>query len=127
MTTEIIETSPKRRDKLIIMAEIIEIAKKGTSKTNIMFKANLSFAQLNQYLSLLSNAGMLKKSSSNEKVIFQSTPKGLEFMERQRQVLDLLSDESSRFLNCVKISTLAFKVPQNKKPFMCSMRGAPRF
>jgi predicted transcriptional regulator len=125
--TELIETSPKRRDKLIIMAEIIDIAKKGTSKTNIMFKANLSFAQLNQYLSHLSNMGMLKKSSNNDKVIFQSTPKGLEFMERQQQVLDLLSDESSEYPSCVKISTFAFKTAQNRKPFICSIRRAPRF
>ena len=44
------ETRPKRREKLVIMAQIIDIAKQGTSKTHIMFKASLSFSQLNQYL-----------------------------------------------------------------------------
>jgi predicted transcriptional regulator len=104
MTLEISENSPKRRDKLIIMAEIICIAKKGTSKTHIMFKANLSFSQLNQYLSALSNAGLLEKIADNGRIVFRATPKGRDFVERQQRVIDLLSDGSCAFGNQIKIS-----------------------
>jgi predicted transcriptional regulator len=126
MTLEIIENSPKRRDKLIIMAEIIGIAKKGTSKTHIMFKANLSFSQLNQYLSVLSNTGLLEKSENNGRVVFQATPKGLEFVERQQRVIDLLSDNSCVCSNHVKTS-LAFNTFQGSKTFIGSIHNPSRF
>ena len=105
MTIALIENKPKRRDKLVIMAEIMGIAKNGTSKTHIMFKANLSFSQLNQYLSLLSNTGLLEKFAHNGRVVYQATPKGLEFMERQRQVMDLLNEAVHVYRNSVKISS----------------------
>ena len=109
MTIQIAENTSKRRDKLIIMAEIINIAKKGSSKTHIMFKANLSFSQLNLYISILANAGLLEKFSNNGKIVFQSTPKGMEFMKRQQQVIELLNVESDIFQSCVKTSQLGFK------------------
>jgi predicted transcriptional regulator len=35
------------------MMDILSIAAKGASKTRIMLKANLSFSQLNEYMSFL--------------------------------------------------------------------------
>jgi predicted transcriptional regulator len=94
MTSELMNNSSKRRDKLVIMSEIVAIAKKGTSKTQIMFKANLSFSQLNQYLTLLSNTGLLQKNAFKGKVIFQATPKGLDFMDKQQQVFNVLNEDN---------------------------------
>ena len=105
MTLEIIENSSKRRDKLIIMSEIIEITKKGTSKTQIMFKANLSFSQLQQYISLLLNTGLIEENSDDGRAIFQATPKGFEFLERQQSVIDLLSVDHRPYKNCIKTSS----------------------
>lgn len=93
MNSTLIKNSPKRRAKLVIMAEIVGLAKKGTSKTNIMVKANLSFSQVNHYLELLSQAGLLETSSINRRVIYMATEKGLEFMERQFQIMDLLNED----------------------------------
>ena len=86
-------SEPRRRDKLVIMTEIIGIAIKGTSKTQIMYKANLSFSQLKRYLALLSNHRLLEKSAYEGKEIYKATPKGLEFMERQLQIIDLINEE----------------------------------
>ena len=91
MTITVTENKPKRRDKLVIMAEIIDIAKKGTSKTHIMFKANLSFSQLNEYLSTLTTAGLLEECSIEERGIFRATEKGLYFVEKQCEVISLLN------------------------------------
>jgi len=102
MTLTLIENSPKRRDKLIIMAEIIDIAKKGTSKTHIMFKANLSFSQLKQYLALLSHTSLLETSAQNGRVIYKPTQKGLEFMERQQQIMNLINEDVHVYRNGVK-------------------------
>jgi predicted transcriptional regulator len=93
MTVVLTENSSKRRDKLVIMAEIINIAKRGTSKTHIMFTANLSFSQLNLYIDLLSEANLLEKTAFKGKELYKSTQKGLEFMEKQCDVLGFLNNE----------------------------------
>jgi len=93
MTIALFGGKPKRREKLVIMAEIIGLAKQGSSKTRIMFKASLSFSQLNQYLSFLSQRGFLEKIPDGRRQIYKATPRGQEFMERQRQVIDLLNED----------------------------------
>jgi predicted transcriptional regulator len=90
------ETSPKRRDKLVIMAEIMCISKNGALKTQIMYKANLSFAQLTEYLKLLSQTSLLEKSAENGKQIYKATRKGIDFLERQQEIMDLLYQEEGR-------------------------------
>ena len=93
MTLTLIKNTPKRRDKLVIMAEIVNLAKKGTSKTHMMYKANLSFSQINEFLALLSQTGLLEKSAYNGKAIYMATSKGLDFMERQQQIMDMLNED----------------------------------
>ena len=112
MTLTLIENSPKRRDKLVIMAEIIGIAQKGTSKTHIMFKANLSFSQLKLYLELLSHTSLLEETACNGRVIYKPTQKGLEFMEKQQQIMDLLNEDVRVHRNSVKIPPMVFNTLQ---------------
>ncbi len=116
MTLELVESQPKRRDKIVIMAEIISLAKRGISKTHIMFKANLSFSQLNQYLESLSNADLLEKISIDGKVVYRATPKGLEFYQSEQQVIALLNKEEYGYRNSVKTS-LNFKSLNNGNSF----------
>jgi predicted transcriptional regulator len=122
MTLEIIENSSKRRDKLIIMSEIIEITKKSTSKTHIMFRANLSFTQLNQYISLLVDTGLIEKNMDDGRMAFQATPKGLEFLERQQSVIDLLSVDYHPYRNCIKTSaSKIFNINKRSNIFLTSV------
>ena len=72
--------------------EIIAIAKKGVSKTHIMFKANLSFSQLKDYIDFLTKKSMLKKVSVDSRTVYKSTEKGVEFMEKQQHIIGMLSD-----------------------------------
>jgi predicted transcriptional regulator len=122
MTLEIIENSSKRRDKLIIMSEIIEITKKSTSKTHIMFRANLSFSQLNQYISLLVDTGLIEKYVDDGRVVFQATAKGLEFLQRQQSVIDLLSVDYHPYKNCIKTSaSKIFNINKRANIFLTSV------
>lgn len=96
--------SSKRRDKLFIVAEILEIAKEGTLKTQIMYRANLSFTQLNDYLAFMLRISLLEKVTENEKERYETTGKGMDFLQRYREITELLKNEdeiSSR--NGVKI------------------------
>jgi len=45
-----------------IIMEILEIARDGARKTTIMYKVNLSFRQLQEYLEGLNEAGFLEKT-----------------------------------------------------------------
>ncbi|MEM3457916.1 MAG: winged helix-turn-helix domain-containing protein [Candidatus Bathyarchaeia archaeon] len=96
--------SQKRRDKLYIIAEILEIAKDGTLKTQIMYRANLSFTQLNDYLKFMLKINLLDKTEENDKEIYRATAKGLDFLQRYREITELIKAEGENYnKNGVKI------------------------
>jgi len=118
MAIELIGAKSKRRDKLVIMTEIVEIAKRGTSKTHIMFKANLSFTQLNEYIGFLMKHNLLSRSKDERKTVYKSTKKGLDFMERQLQIIGMLNDD---YYKSVVISPINRNGLLRSKPFICSI------
>ena len=80
----------KRRDRLTIMAQILNIAREETLKTQIMYRANLSFAQLNQYLSDLQEIGLLKNNTEDGRTTYRTTSRGIKYLERFSEIEDLL-------------------------------------
>jgi predicted transcriptional regulator len=82
--------SHKRRDRLTIMAQILNIAREGTLKTQIMYRANLSFAQLNEYLSFLQEIRLLKVNSEDGRTTYKTTSKGIKYLENFSKIKDLL-------------------------------------
>ena len=93
MTLWLNQTESKRRDKLAIMAEILEISRKGTLKTRIMYKANLSFAQLIEYLSFMLKTQLLNKFNANNKNVYGVTKKGEEFLYRHSEITELIKEK----------------------------------
>jgi predicted transcriptional regulator len=84
------------------MAQILEITKEGTLKTQIMYKANLSFTQLNDYLQFLVKNNLITHVISEHKQVYVITVKGLDFLQRHGELTKLLITGSSS--NNVKIS-----------------------
>lgn len=80
----------RRRDRLDIMAEMLETAKGGTLKTRIMYGANLSSAQLDEYLSLLIEIGLLRNLNDSGKTLYKTTTMGIRFIEDYRKISTLL-------------------------------------
>jgi len=97
------DSPSRRRDKLYIIAEILEIAKEGTLKTQIMYRANLSFTQLNGYLNFMLKINLLEKILQNDKETYKATDKGMEFLQRYREITELLKTEGDNYKNNVKI------------------------
>ncbi|MCS7115733.1 MAG: winged helix-turn-helix domain-containing protein [Nitrososphaerota archaeon] len=93
----------KRRDKLYIIAEILEIARDGVLKTQIMYRANLSFTQLNDYLKFMLKVNLVDRIVDNAKEIYKATPKGLEFLQRYREMTELLKTDDEDGRNNVKV------------------------
>lgn len=94
MNSWITDAAFKRRDKLGIIAEILEIARDGTLKTQIMYKANLSFAQLNDYLDYILKISLLDKLDINKKEVYVATEKGLDFLQKHAELTKMLGGES---------------------------------
>ena len=87
------EDPSRRRDRLYIIAEILEVALEGVLKTQVMYKANLSFAQLNEYLKLMLDLNLLNLSDNSGKHVYKTTSKGVRYLESYRKIRDLLKKE----------------------------------
>jgi len=58
-----------------------------------MYKANLSFSQLNGYLSLLLEVGLLKTVKKGERTFYKTTRKGTKYLESYTVIEGLLGKE----------------------------------
>ena len=83
----------ERRDRLNIMAEIIETTKDGQLKTRIMYSTNLSFNQVNAYLSFLTEMGFLSIRVENGKRVYETSAKGILYIENYREMSNLLRQQ----------------------------------
>ena len=68
----------RNRDQLCIVAAILEAANSGSSKTRIMFSANLSFKLLEKYLGLVVSAGFVQVDDS----VYLLTESGRKFLRQ---------------------------------------------
>jgi predicted transcriptional regulator len=84
----------KRRDRLFIIADILKAARKGVSKTEIMYKAGLSFVQLTEYLSLLVRLELVEALTINGKLIYKTTAKGTRYLKSYGEMRRLLQERA---------------------------------
>jgi len=68
----------KYRSRTEIAAEILEAANGGATKTKIMYRAFLSYAQLKEYLVMLSENGLLEYNKAES--LFKTSGKGIKFL-----------------------------------------------
>ena len=64
-------------------------------KTKIMYKANLSFAQLNDYLKFMLKTSLLNKFVARGKDVYAATEKGIDFLQRHFELTELLKDNEN--------------------------------
>jgi predicted MarR family transcription regulator len=60
----------------------------------MMYRANLSFAQLNEYLRLLIEIKLLEIAASHERRIYKTTNKGMRYLQSYREINELLKKET---------------------------------
>ena len=87
----------KRRDRHDIVSEILNHAKRGKIKTHIMYKAKLSYSQINEYLNLLIDKGFLENMAVRQKkkviTVYRTTEKGREFLDRLESIDKIWNSE----------------------------------
>ncbi len=86
-----LKTRFKNRNRLGIVANILTIAKTGALKTHLMYKANLSYTMLRDYLKFLRENELLSESYyPDQKVtLYKTTDKGIRFLESYVSLKDL--------------------------------------
>ena len=76
------------------MANILDAAGSGTKKTQLMYKCNLSFKQLEGYLNLLTTNGLVSRLVQNgvrDVIVYETTTKGHSFLQVYHTMNALLS------------------------------------
>jgi predicted transcriptional regulator len=79
----------KYRSRTDIVALILEAANGGATKTKIMYKAFLSYAQLKEYLTVLLEKDVLEYE--DEIQLFRTTEKGLRLLQMYNQFDEMMS------------------------------------
>ena len=86
--------SMRYRSRTDIISEILDAANgNNASKTKLMYKAFLSFVQMKEYLTILTESGLLRYDSNTH--TFKTTEKGLRFLEAYNELDGMIKESSS--------------------------------
>ncbi|HON35065.1 MAG TPA: winged helix-turn-helix domain-containing protein [Methanothrix sp.] len=88
---------PKRRTNDKITSDILKLCMNGASKTRIVYQANLNSASAKPYIENLINNGLVEEVPVGSKVIYKTTPKGVELS----RVFNQFHSEMNKLFSCV--------------------------
>ena len=103
----------KNRDRVDIVAAVLEAANSGANKTRIMNMARLSFVLLEKYLGVVLGAGFVRIENSK----YMLTERGKEFIRQYRNF-------DKRFLEAQRLLE-ALDYEREKLALMCEDAGSP--
>ena len=84
----------QNRSRLKIMNDILWVARNGARKTHIMYRANLSYDQVNEYLSFLLDSRLIEEEVDRKYeygAIYKVTQSGREFLGKYSELQDILA------------------------------------
>jgi predicted transcriptional regulator len=81
----------RRRSNIEIIADMLRVGENGAGKTEIMYSANMSYAQIQKYLSFLLSHGFINKVEvGNPVVTYQVTDKGGDLLKNIDSIIEVL-------------------------------------
>ena len=81
----------RRRSNIEIIADMLRVGGNGAGKTEIMYSANMSYAQIQKYLGFLLSHGFIHKVKvGNPVVTYQVTDKGGELLRNINSIIEIL-------------------------------------
>jgi len=81
----------RRRSNIEIIADMLRVGENGAGKTEIMYSANMSYAQLQKYLGFMLSHGFINKVKvGNPSVTYQVTDKGGELLKNINYIMEVL-------------------------------------
>lgn len=72
---------------------ILQSARVGATKTKIMYKAYLSYAQVKEYLRFLQESNLIKYEEGTQ--LYKVTEKGRHFLQAYDEISDLVSTKTN--------------------------------
>jgi predicted transcriptional regulator len=77
------------RNRIDIIAQLLDAASSPATKTKMMYKAMLSYEQLKEYLLMLSENELIGYDKPSQR--FTTTDKGFQFMKRYEDLSKLIN------------------------------------
>jgi predicted transcriptional regulator len=74
----------KNRNRTEIVRDILLVARKGALKTHVMYRSNLSYAVITQYLDYLMKEGLIEVVLADHGLttrLYRTTSKGVEYLD----------------------------------------------
>ena len=81
------------RSRTELVSMVLQAADGGATKTRIMYKAFLSYAQLREYLSLLIENNLLEYLEGSK--TYKTTEKGFNFLKMHNEIGELLKTKTT--------------------------------
>jgi predicted transcriptional regulator len=86
----------RRRSNIQIIRDMLRVGENGAGKTEIMYSANMSYSQIQKYLSFLIVHGFIDKVEVGNPVVnYRITEKGLSLVKSIDTVLEVLDLEEA--------------------------------
>jgi predicted transcriptional regulator len=83
----------KYRSRTEIVSNILDAANGGATKTKIMYKAFLSYAQLKEYIAVLIQNNLLEYVDGTQ--TFKTTEKGFNYLKTHSEIGELLQQTTT--------------------------------
>jgi predicted transcriptional regulator len=77
------------RNRIDIIAQLLDAASNPTTKTKMMYKAMLSYEQLKEYLVMLTENDLIAYDNPSRR--FTTTNKGYQFVKRYEELNNLIA------------------------------------
>ncbi len=84
----------KKRTKIEIMRDILTVIKSKNGKikpTHILYKSNLSYAMMEEYLTELKQGGLIIEETLKKGKSYSLTPKGFKFLDQYSLISDFMT------------------------------------
>jgi predicted transcriptional regulator len=77
------QTKFKNRNRMEIVSNILDIGRNGALKTHLMYKANLSYMVVTQYLNFLMKSGLIEEIfvEDGPTRLYKTSAKGFKYLE----------------------------------------------
>ncbi len=83
------------RGKIQITADILCLSTVAIKKTHIMYKANLSYEQVNYYLSDMLNNDLISQHILEDGIVYRTSEKGREYLKHYTRLMDLVMERQN--------------------------------
>jgi predicted transcriptional regulator len=87
----------RNRSRLSLIANLLAVASEGVTRTQLIYKANLSHRMLKDYISFLIDRGLIElyESENGKRVLYRTSQLGRKYLEAYSSLIELANIKAS--------------------------------